>query len=71
MARLMAQRQALYYQVKHGEGWLKGDAFTEFLMDWTVSTGCSAHDAQNALSWGMVGVVDNTPEALMGFLHRA
>ena len=35
-------------------------------MDWSVATGCSAHDAQNALKWGMVGVVENTPEALKG-----
>ena len=66
MSRVMAQRQALYYQVKHGEKWLEGDGFREFLMDWTVSTGCSAHDAQNALKWGMVGVVADTAGALKG-----
>jgi len=66
MSRLLAQRQALYYQVKHGAGAYQGDALFEVLTDWSVSTGCSAHDAQNALKWGMVGCVPDTAEALKG-----
>ena len=67
MGRLMAQRQALYYEVKHGkENAYRGDALYEVLTDWFVTTGCCAHDAQNALKWGMVGCVPNSAEVLKG-----
>ena len=70
MSRMLAQRQALYYEVKYGADAYRGDALFEVLTDWSVATGCSAHDAQNALKWGMVGCVADTAETLKGAVYR-
>ena len=57
VSRLMAQRQALYYEVKHGgAAAYRGEALQDVLTDWTVSTGCSAHDAQKCLKMGHGGM---------------
>ena len=58
--RKMQQRQGLYYEVVGGEGPRTGPVALHELLDWHLSTGCSAHDAHNALKWGLECVTRDT-----------
>ena len=49
---MFRQRQAAYYSLAHGVHLGVESAILE-LTDWIVSSGCSLHDAQNGLKWGL------------------
>ena len=66
MGRLLAQRQASFYKLKYGEKRGQGPALLEELCDWYLTTGCAAHDSQNALKWGMTSCDLDASEALKG-----
>ena len=52
LERMFKQRQAAYYSPAHGVHLGEESAILE-LTDWIVSSGCSLHDAQNGLKWGL------------------
>ena len=51
--RRFQQRHKLYYMTHRGDSDLSGQTVLLELLDWDVSTGCAAHDCQNALQWGL------------------
>lgn len=57
--RMFSQRLSAYYRPGVGPD-LGEERFMLELTDWSVGTGCCAHDMQNALKWALASVA--TPE---------
>jgi hypothetical protein len=51
--RRFQQRHKLYYITHRGDSDMAGKMVLLELLDWDVSTGCAAHDCQNALQWAL------------------
>eukprot|EP00972_Heterocapsa_arctica_P067923 10028138-Heterocapsa_arctica.AAC.1 len=56
----MEQRLGLYYHVVGGPSPRTGPIALQELLDWHLGTGCAAHDAHNALKWGLQTVTGDT-----------
>eukprot|EP00972_Heterocapsa_arctica_P101396 14943374-Heterocapsa_arctica.AAC.1 len=56
----MEQRLGLYYEVVGGPSPRTGPIALQELLGWHLGTGCAAHDAHNALKWGLQTVTGDT-----------
>ena len=64
--RRFQQRHKLYDMTHRGDSDLSGKTVLLELLDWDVSTGCAAHDCQNALQWGLKSLSHDEADTILG-----
>ena len=62
--RRFQQRHKLYYKTRMGDAALSGKMVLLELLDWDVSTGCAAHDSQNALQWSLKSLCNDEADTV-------